>query len=898
MPENKRTASGALGGIVGLVGLSAVAGLLVTAAVTPAIAVSGAAASSAITIFDKMPSYLQPDELMQPTTLMAGDQVLAKFFDQNRSPVTFDQVNPVMYDAILSSEDPRYYQHGGVDLIGTTRALLNNATSGETQGGSSISQQYVKNVLVQRCERDAKAVEATDTSPGQTREEALQACAQEAVQADGAAGYQRKLQEMRYAIQLEKEYTKDQILLGYLNIANFGGVTYGIDAAAKRYFNVPASQLNIGQAAVLAGMVQNPNRFRIDLPEGSINDGETSWNKAPDGSIDDVDQSTIQALYTLRDNGEITQEQLVNAADGYSETKGRQLYVLSRMEADGKITHEQYVQYAIEPITPSITSTAQGCAASAAPYFCQYVVSTILNDPAFGADTDDRVRALRQDGLTIQTTLDWRVQDAARYAMEAYAPQSVDGMKFGSTVVNMESKTGRILAIAQNTKFTQDPSQAEADPSYNSVVFAGDSTNGGSIGFSAGSTFKLFTLVDWLEKGHSLNEPLNGRLGPVPNMKNSCTGNYVNTNNDRINNFANSGGYVGTPMMFTRDSLNTGYLAMAAQLDLCDIAKVAQKLGVKKGDGSEITMPYPNKVIGDDNVSPIAMAGAYAAVANGGTLCQPKVIDKVTDSNGAERPIPERTCSPVLTPEIAATAAYALQGVMASGGTGSQGNPRDGTEVLGKTGTHEGWQTWMIESSTNTTTAAWVGNYEGSQDLFKRYWGGRALSDIRYPMAADVQRTSDEFYGADDFPNPASNLLRTVQRDLPNVVGQSIDSARSTLEGAGFRVSIGDPIDSELGDDRVAAMNPGAGSAAAGSVITLSPGNGQGGTVPDVSGQPVSSARAAMLSAGFGTVSIGSCQKDAGAPAEGRVTSQNPAGGTAANKNTAVTLSVVAKDCP
>ena len=160
MPENKRTASGALGGIVGLVGLSAAAGLLVTAAVTPAIAVSGLAASSAITIFDNMPSYLQPDKLMLPTTLMAGDQVLAKFYDQNRSPVTFDQVNPVMYDAILSSEDPRYYQHGGVDLIGTTRALLSNAAGGATQGGSSISQQYVKNVLVQRCERSAKATDA------------------------------------------------------------------------------------------------------------------------------------------------------------------------------------------------------------------------------------------------------------------------------------------------------------------------------------------------------------------------------------------------------------------------------------------------------------------------------------------------------------------------------------------------------------------------------------------------------------------------------------------------------------------------------------------------------------------------------------------------------------------
>ncbi len=705
MPENKRTASGALGGIVGLVGLSAVAGLLVTAAVTPAIAVSGAAASSAITIFDKMPSYLQPDELMQPTTLMAGDQVLAKFFDQNRSPVTFDQVNPVMYDAILSSEDPRYYQHGGVDLIGTTRALLSNASGGETQGGSSISQQYVKNVLVQRCERDAKAVDATDTTPAMTRDEALQKCALEAIQSDGAAGYQRKLQEMRYAVQLEKEYTKDQILLGYLNIANFGGVTYGIDAAAKRYFNVPASQLNIGQAAVLAGMVQNPNRFRIDIPEGSINDGETAWNKAPDGSIDDVDQSTIQALYTLRDNGEITQEQLVNAADGYSETKGRQLYVLSRMEADGKITHEQYVQFAIEPITPQITSTDQGCVVSAAPYFCQYVVSTILNDPAFGDETDDRVRALRQDGLTIQTTLDWRVQDAAQQAMNDNAPAMYPNMDFGSTAVSVEAGTGRVLAIAQNTKFTQDPAQAEADPSYNSIVFAGDSTFGGSDGFNAGSTFKLFTLVDWLEKGHSLNENLNGRLGPVPNMKNSCTGDWINAGKVTINNFGNSSGYVGTPLRFTRDSLNTGYLAMASELDLCDIAKTAKKLGVTRGNGTDIDMAVANNVIGNDPVSPLAMAGAYATVANGGTHCQPKVIDKVTDSDGAERKIPDRQCQPALTADVAAAAGYALQGVMASGGTGSSANPGDGTPVLGKTGTHEGWNTWMIESSTKVTTA-------------------------------------------------------------------------------------------------------------------------------------------------------------------------------------------------
>ncbi|MBM3715275.1 MAG: PASTA domain-containing protein [Actinobacteria bacterium] len=899
MPENKRTANGVLGGIVGLVGLSAAAGVLVTAAVTPAIAVSGAAANSAISIFDSMPDYLEIDELMLPTTLWAGDQVLAQFFDQNRSPVTFDQVAPVMYDAVLSSEDPRYYQHGGIDLIGTTRALLNNAANGQTQGGSSISQQYVKNVLVQRCERNARATEATDTQPAQTRDEVLRACATEAIQAEGVEGYQRKLQEMRYAISLEKRYTKDEILLGYLNIANFGGTTYGIDAAAKYYFSVPASQLSVSQSAMLAGMVQNPNRFRIDLPNGSIfsADGTIGYNKAPDGSIDDVDRGSIQGLYTLLDNGEITQEQLLTAADGYSATKGRQLYVLSQMEETGKITHEEYVAAAIEPITPQITQPSQGCASSAAPYYCQYVVATILDDPAFGETEEDRVRALRQDGLNIYTTLDLRMQDVAQTEMNERAPQSMENMKFGSTAVNIEAKTGRVLSIAQNTKFTQDGELAANDPSYSSIVFAGDLDKGGSIGFSAGSTFKLFTLVDWLETGHSLNETLNGRVGPAPNMTNSCTGNWVNASKTRINNFARDPGYVGTPMMFTRDSLNTGYLAMAAELDMCDIAKVAKKLGVTNGRGQDITMAVANNVIGSDNVSPIAMAGAYAAVANGGTYCQPKVIDRVTDNKGGERAAPERTCSAAMSPEVAATAAFALQGVMSRGGTGQSANPGDGTEVIGKTGTHEGWQTWMIESSTNVTTAVWVGNIEGEVDLFSRYFQGGRLADVRYGLARSIQQTADELYGGDDFPGPSANLIRTIQRDLPNVVGQSLDSARSTLERAGFRVSIGEPIDSTSGPDTVAAQSPGGSTAAAGSTITLSPGNGEGATVPSVAGQSLPEATATLQGAGFTSLSLGNCVTQPDAPDQGQATGTNPGPGTSTNRNTPIAIDVIAKNC-
>src|SRR3546814_4443932 len=87
---------------------------------------------------------------------------------------------------------------------------------------------------------------------------------------------------MRYAIQLEKQYSKNDILLGYLNIANFGGTTYSVDAAAKYYFNVPASQLSVGQAAILAGIVQNPNTYRIDQPLREDNGQPTGVVDNPD----------------------------------------------------------------------------------------------------------------------------------------------------------------------------------------------------------------------------------------------------------------------------------------------------------------------------------------------------------------------------------------------------------------------------------------------------------------------------------------------------------------------------------------------------------------------------------------------------------------------------------------
>ncbi|MEN2740377.1 transglycosylase domain-containing protein [Microbacterium sp. X-17] len=844
MPASKRTSGGVLGGIAGLVGLSVAAGVLITATVTPAIAVSGAAASSAITLFDNLPSVLAIDDLMLPTTLYANDPnthqpvVMTSFYDQNRSPVTFDQVAPVMYDAILSSEDKNFYQHGGIDLVGTTRALLSGGSSG---GGSSISQQYVKNILIQKCERDAPTQDAKDQ------------CFNDATASNGTQGYERKLQEMRYAIALEQKYSKDEILLGYLNIANFGGTTYGIDAAAKYYFGVPASQLNLAQAATLAGMVQTPNTYRIDRPDGTTTDAA----------------------------GKPVNSQ----ADGYSITKARQTYVLDRMLANGKITQQQHDDAVAAPIQPHITPPQAGCdVLGAAAYFCQYVVSVIQNDPAFGATADDRAKALRQGGLKIYTTLDWNVQNAAQQAIADNVPTSLAGMNLGSTSTSVEVNTGRILSIAQNTKFTQDPSLAN-DPNYSSIVYAGDSTFGGSAGFSAGSTFKLFTLVDWLEKGHSLNEYLNGNDRVIPKMTNSCTGNWINTENWVPGNFEGEAGFYGTPMQFTAKSTNSGYLAMAEQLDLCDIAKVATKMGVTTGDGRPITMSVANNVIGSDNISPLTMAAAYATIANNGTYCQPTPIDKVTNSQGVEQPKPNRTCTQVIAPNIAATAATALAGVMASGGTGRQGNPLDGTSLIGKTGTHQDFQTWIIEANTRVVTANWVGNADGEANLFQMYTNNGQVANLRYAIGKSVQRAVDQFYPGGNFPAADPTLLRTVLKDVPNVVGMPVDQATTTLQNAGFQVTVGSPVDSDQPANIVVTQS--STRAAAGSVITISPSNGQGGTIPSgIVGMSPADAKASLASAGFANVTAGAgCEVPTA-----KVSASSPAPGTAANKAVAVTL--------
>lgn len=863
MPELKRTVTGVLGGLLGLVGLSAVAGLLVTATVTPAIAVTGAAAKQAIDVFEDLPAYLEVNPPMEPWNIWVTNAEgkhtrMATFYEQNRIPLTYDQLSPTVVDAILSSEDKTFFDHSGINLGATVKAVVDNLRGTSSRGASTITQQLVKNVQVQECE--------TNLIPGEEDyDQKMKDCWSNATESKGTEGIQRKLQEMRYALQIEKQYSKNEILLGYLNIANFGGQTYGIEAAANYYFGVSSKNLTIAQAATLAGMVQEPNSLRIDRPTAG-----TSTTK------DGVARNT--------------------AEDGYALTKDRRDYVIRRMFADGKITADQRDEALESEIVPDITNRASGCAvAGANAYFCQYVKTVVESDPAFGETAEDRKMTLRKGGFDVYTTLDPVVQKAGVDVMKNSVPSHLDRIEFGATSVTLEASTGRILAMVQNTKF----SEREADrnePGYSAQVYAADAAHGSSTGFSVGSAFKLFTLLNWLEHGRSVNEVINGTSRLFPQFQ--CH-DRVLTNSTVIGNAGGGRGSVSSIYRFTAASTNTGYLAMAAQTDLCEISEMAERLGVKFATGGKLTdePPNPYDVLGWQNIAPLDMAAAYATVANEGVYCTPTAIDRVVDREGNEIEPPESSCTRVLSPEVAATAAYTLRGVMSA--TGSRSNTGDGVQLFGKTGTHQGIQTMMIVSSTEATTATWAGNVQGKVRLSTRSYKGVALSNMRHTITRAIQRAANSVYGGERFPSPDRELTKVVYTDLPSVVGMTVKEATDVLEDAGFTVRVGEPVDSDLPTNIIAAQDPGAGKVAGGIMVTISLSNGEGLSVPDLSGQTPGDAIGALYGHGFSTVELGSCSVDPEMhPSEpGSVTSTSPAAGTVVHKDARVRVNYSAPSC-
>jgi membrane peptidoglycan carboxypeptidase len=225
-----------------------VAGALLAGLLLPWVGGTGLVARNSASLLDALPVELTDATPAGNTQVLAADgSLITYFYDHNRIPVQPDQIADVMKQALVDIEDSRFYDHNGLDIQGTLRALLTNVAAGTVrEGGSTLTQQLVKQTLLETATTPEEQAAATEESVA------------------------RKLREARLALALEEKYTKDEILARYLNIVYFGHGAYGIEAAALTYFSVHAIDLTLPQASMLAGLVQSPaNDDPITNPENA-----------------------------------------------------------------------------------------------------------------------------------------------------------------------------------------------------------------------------------------------------------------------------------------------------------------------------------------------------------------------------------------------------------------------------------------------------------------------------------------------------------------------------------------------------------------------------------------------------------------------------------------------------
>jgi membrane peptidoglycan carboxypeptidase len=861
MPAQKKTASSLFAALIGTVGFSALAGLLVTVMIAPALAVTGMTANNTIGIFESLPEYLVIDNQHQQNLIVAknadgSDFHIATVYDQNREEVSLDEMSDNLKNAAIAGEDRRFYQHGGIDLPSVVRAAVNGAAGQAGSGGAStITMQLVRNIRVQEAFNE----------PGVDDKQRAKD-----VQAAVYPDLGRKLQEMKYAIGLEKKYSKQTILAAYLNIVGMGSNTYGVQAAAQEYFGTTADKVTVAQAASLIAIVQNPTKNGLDH----------TANYAANEKRRNV------ILYAMLNEHYITEAQYKAAV---------------AIKVDSKFVH-------LSPAT-------QGClnATPGYQFVCDDTVNRILNGnvAGLGATKAEQVANWKAGGYKVYVSIIPTLQDSANSILKQYAPPDYTGFALGASAVTTQVGTGRILDMAQNKNYSN--LLGNTDPSLTSVNFNDDKIYGGSVGFQPGSSYKPYTLLSFLKAGHGLNETFDAGVRQLNQaaFADSCPD--ANGGWGGIYNFKNDENEMGpyTIMRATANSVNSIFLQMATKVDQCDTQAIARSLGVHRADGAQDGSDLstgPSCVIGTcvNTIAPLTQAAAFAGIADGGYYCHPTMIDSIISPEGNSIPGENANCaqSSEISPDVAGAAAYAMTGPITSG-TASAANPHDGTAYIAKTGTTDNSvHTWLVGSSHLTSTALWVGNISGLQPTRKISVNGITASLLRNPVFKAIAKAIDAYPGLGGgagFPAPAAQYLTGSPATVPTgLIGGTVEAAQSAIGLAELTYADGGPVDSDLPVGTVASLNPGEGSAIPrGTTVTVYTSNGVAKQVPNEVGQSPGAATADLNTKGFHNVTE-VCQVSSGSldPQNNQVVSQVPSAGAVVNPTTTVTLTYKKPTCP
>ncbi len=566
----------------------AVALIVVFSVVTAAILAAG---SWVLSVADEAPPCNQLKAISQPQSsiVFAGDGSRLGFIqsDTSRQVVARKRIPISLQYATVAIEDQRFFQHGGIDPEGILRAAVKDVQAGKAvQGGSTITQQLVRNLYISDPKRDLE----------------------------------RKIIEAKLAICYADHHSKRFILGQYLNTASYGTIegrtAIGVQAAAKTYFSKPIWKLTLEQAALLAGIPQSPSEYNPFLnPVGA---------------------------------------------------KERRNEVLQKMANLGYISHQRAIEGYQRPLELHRSNQYSNIRE---PYFFDYVENKLIEK--YGVNT------VRKGGLKIYTTLDPRLQQDGRDAIDGQLPYSTDP---AGAVVSIDPTNGHILAMASSG-------------SYNSNQY-----NLAAQGHrQPGSSFKTFVLTDAINRG----------VNPYSTYYKS---HHLELDLPQYGHWSVStaeNSYAGTISLAEATVLSDN--TVFAQLDLdmgpSSVTQMAHKMGITSHLDS-----IPAEGIGGlrIGVSPLEMADAYATLASGGIHHDPIAIRKVVFPDGhvdqPEKPEANRVVSPAVAYEVTKILHENI-----IGGTGTAAYTGC-TGQAGKTGTTDNFtDAWFVGYQPNQTTAVWVG---------------------------------------------------------------------------------------------------------------------------------------------------------------------------------------------
>jgi membrane peptidoglycan carboxypeptidase len=698
-----------------LVAVSIVAGILMAGMLLPFVGGVGLAARSATTDFANLPADLKRPPLPEVSTILADDgkTKIATFYDQDRKNVPLSQIPVQMQTALIDVEDVRFYEHAGIDIKASIRALLTNESTGSvSQGGSTLTQQYVKNVLIESARtKKQRAAAIADT-------------------------FGRKLKEARYALELEKKLTKAQILDDYFNIAYFGDGAYGIGTAALHFFSEPVNELTLDQSALLAGLVQSPE------------------------------------AYDPRYYPKLARE--------------RRDTVLGQMLKYHSITQPTYDLAIAAPLGLKIKNQPADCIASHYPYFCEYVRNVFTHTPGLS------LSMLQRGGLTVTTTLDPKIQAAAEAGIHQYVHAREPTSHVVSAEAVVQPGTGKVRALAVSTPYGNNSKKGE-----NSIDYAVDTKYGGSPGFHAGSTFKLFVLTAALKEGIPLSTRIKSPGTITINGLTNCAGAPVapwpvhNASDSESGTFNLESG--------TWFSVNTFFAQLEARTGLCEPVKLASAMGVTQGTGKppEQIGPFVLGAGAQYGFTPLDLAGAYATMAAHGKYCSPIVITSIVDRNGNSYPVPKSSCAQVVPAGLANTVTAILQGVLTFPGATGTSDALTDRPAAAKTGTVDNYDgSWFAGYTPQLASAVWAGiPAEPNKTLDGLTIGGVTYGEVFGATIAGKiwQSTMNAAllgYPIVPFSGPDSFYEIGSTTKVPNVVGDDPGDAETALTQAGFSTEI------------------------------------------------------------------------------------------------------------